>query len=430
MLEQLRAFGIAPDAAGMVDQLTWLEEVKRACEAAQAGVTAALVEVTGGGPGVTAQVALARRQSPRRGGQLVGTATALVHEMPNTLAALRAGQVSEWGATCVVRETAVLTRPDRTEVDRRMADQLTTPGVGEARLARTAKALAQQLDAAAAVKRAARAEGDRRVSIRPAPDTMVHLTALLPVHEGVAAYAALTRAAGTATAPGDPRSRGQLMADTLVERLTGRDPLSDPVPVHVSLVMTDTALLDGGTEPALVRAPQQAPVPVPAGLARKLVGTAGRAGKAWVRRLYTSPDRSRLVATESRSRLFPAALADLVALSDQTCRTPYCDAPVRHTDHVVRHADGGPTTLINAQGLCERCNHTKETPGWTTRPGPGRVVTTTTPTGHAYTSTPPPLLPSALSPPEMRRRIRTTIARPTGVLITVDFGAGRHPPPA
>lgn len=37
---------------------------------------------------------------------------------------------------------------------------------------------------------------------------------------------------------------------------------------------------------------------------------------------------------------------------------------IRHDDHVVRAADGGRTEAANGQGLCERCNYVKETPGW------------------------------------------------------------------
>ncbi|QSR33404.1 hypothetical protein CFI00_0220 [Nocardioides sp. S5] len=40
-------------------------------------------------------------------------------------------------------------------------------------------------------------------------------------------------------------------------------------------------------------------------------------------------------------------------------------AHVRHLDHVQRDADGGRTTAVNGQGLCERCNYVKESPGWT-----------------------------------------------------------------
>ena len=113
-----------------------------------------------------------------------------------------------------------------------------------------------------------------------------------------------------------------------------------------------------------------------------------------LRRLYASPASGELVALESRSRLFPRALGELIRLRDQTCRTPWCDAPIRHTDHVVAHAEGGSTELGNGQGLCQAGNHAKQAPGWSARPRPGPVheVETTTATGHRYRSTAPPVL--------------------------------------
>ena len=314
--------------------------------------------------------------------------------MPCTLEALAQGRIDEWTATGLVRETGGA-HPRAAHRGRLRAGSDAAHRGSVRRRARTGRqGLAQRLDAAAAARKAARAASDRRVSIRPAPDTMVWLGALLPVAEGVAAYAALDRAAASATATGDPRGRGQLMADTLVARVTGCDPVEAPVPVQVELVMTDASLLgDGGDhEPATVRARGMAPVPVPAGVARGLLARAGAAGSAWIRRLYTAPDPSVLVAMDARARRFPPALARLVALGDQTCRTPWCDAPLVATDHVERHADGGATAAENAQGLCQRCNLAKEAPGWSARSAPDGTVRTTTPTGHAYVSSRPPLL--------------------------------------
>ena len=54
------------------------------------------------GAGVGAQIALARRESPAKGGRLLGLAKALVTEMPHTLAALETGQLNEWRATLLV----------------------------------------------------------------------------------------------------------------------------------------------------------------------------------------------------------------------------------------------------------------------------------------------------------------------------------------
>jgi hypothetical protein len=55
------------------------------------------------------------------------------------------------------------------------------------------------------------------------------------VRQGVGVYAALTRAADTTF---DDRSRGQVMADTVVERVTGH-PAEEPEHVALNLVMSD-----------------------------------------------------------------------------------------------------------------------------------------------------------------------------------------------
>ena len=95
--------------------------------------------------------------------------------------------------------------------------------MGLRQLENAAKKLAITLDQESVVARAANAEKDRRVSLRPAPDTMTWLGALLPVKDGVAVFAALDQAAKAAQAAGDERTRGQVMADTLVDRVTGRE---------------------------------------------------------------------------------------------------------------------------------------------------------------------------------------------------------------
>ena len=51
--------------------------------------------------------------------------------------------------------------------------------------------LAARFDPAAVAERRRRAEADRHTSLRPAPDTMTWLGALLPVKDGVAVHKAL-----------------------------------------------------------------------------------------------------------------------------------------------------------------------------------------------------------------------------------------------
>jgi hypothetical protein len=341
------------------------------------------------GRGVASEIALARRDSPARGGRHLGFAKALVHEMPHTLRALESGALSEWRATLIVRESACLEVDDRRTLDAEMCgDPAGLDGMGDARVAAAAKAIAYRLDPHAVVDRAAKAEEERTVTIRPAPDTMTYVTALLPVAQGVSVFAALRREADTRC---DGRSRGQVMADTLVERVTGRES-AVPTPIAVNLVLSDATLLGGDNTPAEISGYG----PIPAAVARKMVARSvtDRQSRATLRRLYAHPRTGALVSMESRSRLFPRGLATFIELRDQRCRTPYCDAPIRHRDHAQPWAEGGPTTVENGLGLCERCNYAKEAAGWRVSTSMDEnhthIAEFTTPTGRRYRSGAPP----------------------------------------
>ncbi len=400
-----RARLIAAAAARQARLTAALDHTRRAAEAA-AGVPAARR-----GRGVATEVALARRDSPARGGRHLGFAKALVHEMPHTLAALEVGALSEWRATILVRESACLEIEDRRRFDAELcADSRALDGMGDSALAAAAKAIAYRLDPHAVVDRSARANDDRTVTIRPAPDTMTYVTALLPVAHGVSVYAALKRAADGCC---DGRSRGQVMADALVERITGR-PAGHAVPVAVNLVISDQALL--GVEHAAAAVVGYGSVP--SAVAQSLIAAAvdDPGSRATLRRLYARPATGALVAMDSRSRLFPKGLAEFIGLRDQRCRTPYCDAPVRHRDHATPYRRGGRTSAMNGLGLCAGCNYTKEAPGWAVRTGPdenGRhAAGFTTPTGAHYHSLAPPVPgtpPTAMSDIEVwlnRRLVR------------------------
>jgi hypothetical protein len=218
---------------------------------------------------------------------------------------------------------------------------------------------------------------------------MTYLTALLPVAQGVSVYAALRREADACT---DERSRGQVMADTLVERATGRSAAA-ATPIAVNLVLSDETLLGGDNIPAEMCEYG----PIPASVARGLVFGAitDARSRATLRRLYAHPDSAALVAMESRARLFPRGLAAFIGLRDQRRRTPYCDAPIRHRDHARPWRRDGKTSAENGLGSCERCNYVKEAAGWQvdTRTDETQRHTAefTTPTGARYRSGAPPL---------------------------------------
>src|SRR4029079_18487231 len=133
-----------------------------------------------------------------------------------------------------------------------------------------------------------------------------------------------------------------------------------------------------------------------------------------------------LAAMDSRRRCFTPTQRRYIALRDQTCRTPWCDAPIRHTahitpppaaapcgdaptaasDHTPPAATGVPTTVANGQGYCAACNHAKQAPRWRTQalPPPGPPPADhTTPTARSSrtpsTSPPPPATATKAAPP-------------------------------
>ncbi len=107
-VERLGGMDVLADDVERIDRIRELERIKAACAAAQAELTVAFVASRTAGlstkrardervrRSVSAQVAVARQESPFRGGRHVGLAQVLTGEMPNVLAALRAGVISGW----------------------------------------------------------------------------------------------------------------------------------------------------------------------------------------------------------------------------------------------------------------------------------------------------------------------------------------------
>ncbi|MBO0845689.1 MAG: DUF222 domain-containing protein [Nocardioides sp.] len=397
-VEQLAASAGPDNDKARVEMLGALERLVCAATGLQADVAADLdtsvrrVEADHGVPtdrqgrGVAAEVALACRESPRRGRQRVGLGRILRDEMPCTRRALRAGRTTGWKATILARETASLSLADRQAIDRRLAaDTPRLEKMGDRQLEGAARGLASELDPAACVLRRRIAESERRVTLRPAPDIMSRLSTELPVAKGVAVFKALSDVVEWARAGGDPRTRGQVMADTLVGRVLGA--ADGVVPVEVGLVVSDEVLFGTRDDSAHL----DGYGPIPAELARELAGRAAAHDLAGLRRLYRRPSDGQLVAMDSRSRRFRGGLARFIRLCDRVCRTPWCDAPIRHTDHPEPAAHAGETSDVNGQCLCEQCNDGKEAPGWRVRPvrGDPHTIEIRTPTGRVYRSQAP-----------------------------------------
>ena len=407
LLARLRHLGdrdAAVTSAVRIDRIALLEQVKAAVSGAQ---VAEMVQFAVGrveeqrsadvhprslGRGIADEIALACHVSPAAGSRRLALARALWFDLPETYAALRSGRVSEWVATLVSRETSHLDALRRRSVDAELA-QRDLGSLSPRQAAGTARVLAYRADPLAAVERARTEEKERRVTVRPAPDTMAILTAYLPAAHAIAAYAALGRAADSTVATGDRRTRGQIMADTLVQRATGQAQ-ADDISIEIGLVMPiETLTQASGARPAELLGYG----PLPAPLARELLRSTK--GQLFLRRLFAAPRTAsgggQIIGGEDRRRRFTGALARLVTARDQHCRDPFCDAPIRHLDHITRHSEQGTTTLANGRGVCARGNYTREMPGWQVKLldtgllGRPHTISVTTPTGHTYVSRAP-----------------------------------------
>ncbi len=387
VLEQMTSAAAAGKA-----RLTAELHARRVARSAQTGPPAARR-----GRGVAHEVALARRESPHHGREHLALALALVHDLPDTLAALGRGEIDERRAMIIARESDDLCRADRLVLDATLAPDL--PGLGERETLVAARRLAYTLDSASAELRCRRARSRRRVTMRPLPDAMARISAEVPAVDAVLVLDSLAEHAALRRAIGDDRGRDQVFADELVARLV-RPVTSSARNVEVHLVLDATTLLaDEGAGCPPVHLVGHGPLPH--GIARELL--ADPEAQVLVRRLFAHPVDGTLVAMDSQGLVFSRRLRTLLFARDgETCRTPWCDAPVRHGDHVTPRARGGRTTLDGGQGLCEACNYAKEAPGWTheTRSRwPSRHhVQVTTPTGHTHHSHAPPL-PVRASPP-------------------------------
>jgi hypothetical protein len=388
-----------------IDRIARLEKLRAATAALQAAESvrfaqsqvaeqlAADVHPDTIGHGIAEQIGLACRISPVTAARRLNTARALWFELPNTYSQLAAGELSERLGETVVSETRHLDPETRGQVD----TQLAAAGISQLGFKAATgcvRKFAYEADRDGYVQRGRTERKHRRVGVRPAPDTMAVLTGYLPVEQGIACYAALRQHADGIVATGDSRTRDQIMADTLVERLTGQTTAGD-VNVELQLLMPLDALINPD-DPSAAVIPSYGPLPHE--LAWEILTTSQ--GRKWWRRLFTAPTGVKgrsgpIVGGDPARRCFDGWMAKLIRLRDHTCRDPYCDAPIRHIDHITRHSDGGATTLENGRGECQRGNLVREMPGWHIKlidcgfhTGPHKIIITT-PTGHHYLSRAP-----------------------------------------
>ena len=363
------------------------------------------------GPAIL-QVAHAKHLSLDAAERFVLDALRLARRLPGVLGVLEAGITTLDSARVVCRE-AVNVPPERLEeYDALVADDMIEMPIAS-HVRKAARRRAFEVNPVAAQDAAETARRERFVTVRPAAGVgAAALTAVLPAEQAAFCHAVLDHEAVLLRQAGDPRTLSQIMADTLVERVTGQSTAS-PVPVSVGLVMSAETLL--GLDDAPAELVGHGVLPSPA--ARLLATT----DNAWLRRLLTDPVDATVATADTQRRRFDGALRELCLARDQHCRAPGCTRRVRHLDHDHDFAAGGPTDAANGRGYDVRCHTVKHRPGVRTevviRPSALHSAYTRWETwfGPPLASIPPPALGyGSTSPPqnERRRRIQDLVTWP------------------
>lgn len=371
--------------AAMVDAIIGAEHAVRRAQALQFEQIAALYrqrqqELAGfrgdAALAVIGELALARHISPGAAGTQFAAAIT-VEKLPSVLAALREGAISEPTLRAICREVDPLGLDDFPIFDAEIAPHL--DGLTPRRAAELARSIVITLDSEAAALRAERARADQRVELHGEPDGVATLIVTGPAEHLVAAHRSLESWAFGLRSAGDPRTIGQIMVTTLVERLIGVAH-ADGLDVEIGIVIDAATLLGAADNPAELVGHG----PIAPAVADELLAKAHR---RFYRRLITDPIDGTLLARDPRRRFYDGPLAGHIRARDRhRCRQPGCDCRVRDIDHVLAYSDGGLTTTSNAQGLCRRSHVIKHLPGWKVTTSRDGTITWRTPTGHTYVS--------------------------------------------
>lgn len=333
---------------------------------------------------VRAEVACALRIPERTVENLFGVSRMLVHSLPRTLEALRAGEIGYRHAQILVDHAADLDDAARDDFER-LAVPLAATSTASA-FDRKARRLREGMAPETIQQRTRDAVQRREATWAPGRDGMGVLSLYLPAAEGAAIFARATDAALKLRSPDEPRTLMQLRVDVMrdalmcgtFEALGGRLVRPDvfvTVPVFSLMGLTDEpAELDGYG-------------PIDADTARTLAANA----PSFVR-LLTHPETGAVLSVGRDRYVPPSDLKNVIRARQGTCGFFGCSRPAEFSDldHTEDWARDGTTGHTNLAFLCRAHHILKHHTAWcVTQAADGSgALTWTSPAGRTYTYRP------------------------------------------
>ncbi|PXY22187.1 HNH endonuclease signature motif containing protein [Prauserella muralis] len=342
------------------------------------------LEVVGDPADAAQELALVLAVSVPHARRELAVAEALARRLPETFAALRAGEIDAYKARKVVEPTACLTDEQARAVDRGLVGRL--EGKTPVNVRRAVQRVVHKVDPAGAAARAMRRRADRRVELRHRDEAMATVAAELPAEVASAVYARIDRAARGLRCKRESRSLDQLRADVLTDLVLGGQCGTEATKAEIFVYIDFRTLAQLNNDPAELAGHGS----IPAWLARQI---AHDPSSVW-RRIVTDPLTGRPVDVGRQRYRPPVVTGEFVRVRDRECRFPGCQRPAQFgdVDHHRPWGKHGGTNHRELIGYCRRHHRLKDKPGWDygLDGGTGRL-TVTTPGGRTYTSDPPPL---------------------------------------
>jgi hypothetical protein len=390
---------VADTVSGMVDAVVDLERMISGIRGVQAqlldqarrasdlgSIESSRLAVAGQGMqsrALRAELAAALKIPERTAEAQLAVSEALVHDLPDTLAALTAGEISYRHAQIMVDHTALLDSETRVALETMAlpyARNLTA-----AKFERKIRALRERAHPETIRERHERAACDREVVFAPARDGMAWLSAYLPAADALGAFTRLSELATSLQCPTEVRTLTQLRADVFRDLIIDGEIADGARGVTAKVFVTVPVLTLLGRED--LPATLDGYGPIDADTARMLAGHA----PSFVR-LLTHPETGAVLSVGRESYRVPQDLKNWLEVRDATCRFPGCS---RHAarceiDHTRDWAHDGQTRHDNLAHLCKSHHILKHNTDWQVtqaRDGTGNL-TWTSPAGRDYTTEP------------------------------------------
>jgi Domain of unknown function (DUF222) len=384
------------------------------------------------------EVAMIMNCSRGEATRFAAVAWALIHRLPGTWAALADGELS-WSRARAIAQEIGRHGPDLDPHVVRTVEAVVLPQAAELRIARLRSLVRTEVvryDAEAAERRRRQAEAAADVFLRrSALEGMTEVVTVVPRPVAAAMYRTVDAHARQAKGDGDLRPIGQIRAEVSAA-MTFR-PWDDSRPAVTAelrvLAPVNSLLPDPSNSEIHGRPSGVAEVdgePITAAHLRALLTAldavcpgglrAPTGGSLHLDLLGAGGD---LLATLTRRELEPAVRRGCPQHPDGDCRCPVVQKPPRTTsyaptaaqrrwgnardrgcrhpgcrnqagwadlDHVVPHAEGGPTDCDNLCCLCRRHHRLKtHAPGWSFHLDADGALLVTTPSGVTRISRPP-----------------------------------------